>query len=583
MLVDAEKQKQVSFFEVFSWLWGYWKNLKISLIVLVVLTPVAIAFKSYMPIFLSKIFDEFAKKDISMILIKEQVLYFFIFGLIYFIFYIFIQNLRGITNFKLENNFRITAFNHIVTLGQNFFQRFKTGDITTRLIDDVGEHKLAWFACSGIFRFYEAVIRILTCLFFMFKLNISLSIVTILPLAILVYIYSRYSHIATDYSMKTQKAISKLNSFLTTTFDGIRIIKSYNQEKNQEKAFSEVVQNQLKREIDLVKITSVLKLSYSKISEITVILVFLFGGWLVIKGQLTIGALVAFNSYIFMLVWPMMDVGEFIVQGRKTGVSIHRIKELENFKPEVINIEKPLDIPEKINLEFKNLTYYFPNGNTAFKNISFTVKHAQTIAIAGSVGGSKSTLIKLIPRSIDAQEGEILLNGENLKNYDIGQLRQSIGFVTQIPALFSDTIKNNIIFGRENISEEEILRALKISQLEKDLSSFSDGLDTMIGQRGVKVSGGQKQRIAIARAIVKNPKILVLDDCTSALDAETEADLWKSLYDFIPDITVFLVTHRVSTLQKADKIILMERGEIIDIGTHKELALWSDYYRTLYL
>jgi len=583
MLVDTEKQSQVRFFELFAWFWKYWKELKISFIFIVLLTPIAIGFKSYMPMFISKIFDEFAKKNINMAFVKEEVLYFFIFGLIYFSFYIVIQNLRGVTNFRLENNFRVTAFKHIVTLGQNFFQRFKTGDITTRLIDDVAESKLAWFACSGIFRFYEAVIRIGTCLFFMFKLNMFLSIVTVLPLAILVYIYTKYSNVATDYSLKTQKAISKLNSFLTTTFDGIRIIKSYNQEKNQKQAFSQVVSNQLKREIALVKVTSILQLSYSKISEITVILVFLFGGWLVINNKMSIGVLIAFNTYIFMLVWPMMDIGEFIVKGRKTGVSVNRIKELENFKADVFNIEKPLDMPEKINLQFKNLAYNFSNGNIAFRNINFSVKHGETIAIAGSLGSSKTTLIKLIPRSIDPKSGEILLNGENLKDYDISQLRKNIAYVSQIPALFSDTIKNNIIFGRENISEEEILKALKVSQLEKDLSAFPNGLDTMIGQKGVKVSGGQKQRIAIARAIIKKPKILVLDDCMSTLDAETEANLWQSLYNFIPDITIFLVTHKINTLQKADKIILMDKGQIIDIGTHKELSQCSNYYKSLYL
>jgi len=580
---DLKETPQISFFETISWLWKFWGKLKIAMVILIIMTPITMWFRSYTPILIANIFDELVKKSPDHAYIKTEANYFFLFSIIHLVFYIFIQSLRGVVNYRLENDFRISLFSYIITLGQNFFQKFNTGDLVTRLIDDVGEKKLAWFACSGIFRFYEALIKTIQCLFFMFTINALLTWVTIVPLVILVFFYIKASEKTTAYSQRTQEAISKLNSFLTTTIDGIRIVKSYNQEKNQENYFAKVVKNQREKEIELVKASSVIELSYSRLSEIIIIFIFLVGGWLVINNKLSIGSLVAFNSYIFMLIWPMVDIGQFFVKGRGAGVSVQRVSELENFEPDIINIHNPKPLPEgSLDFEFRNLTYIFPNGNKVLKDISFSVKHGQCIAIAGSVGSGKSTFINFLPRIIDPFSGEVWLNGVNLKEFDLVGLRKKIGFVPQNPSLFSDSIRDNILFGRGNISEESLNRAIKVAQLEEEIESFPDKLNTMIGQRGVTLSGGQKQRVAIARAIVEKPEILILDDCTSALDAETESKLWNELYKFMPGITVFLITHRVSTLQKADNIVLLDDGKVSAIGKHFDLIEKSAYYRKIY-
>lgn len=580
---ENKLQEQIPFSETIKWLWKFWGDLKVSMVFLVVITPIAMWFRSYSPIFIGKVIDELGKTNINVEFIKSQIWYFFIYSVAHFTLYAYIQSFRGVINFKLENRFRLGLFNYIIKLGQNFFQRFSTGDLTTRLIDDVSEKKLGWFACSGIFRFYESVIKVAQCLILMYIISPILTVVTFLPLFTLVFIYIKASEKTTGYAQRTQQAISKLNSFLTNTFDGIKIIKSYNQESNQELYFDKVVENQKQKEIELVKVSSVIELSYTRLSEMIIIVMFLIGGYLVINKDIKIGDLVVFNSYIFMLIWPMVDIGQFFIKGRGAGVSVQRVQELENFQPDIVNKpeRKYLDTNDT-NFKFENVSYVFPNGNKVLNNISFNVNEGELIAIVGSVGSGKSTFINFIPRIIDPSEGVVYLNGINLKDYDVDSLRRKIGFVPQNPSLFSDTIKNNIIFGRENISEIELEKAIEVAQLKNEISGFTLGLETLIGQRGVTLSGGQKQRVAIARAIVEKPEILILDDCTSALDAETESILWNELYKFIPGITVFLITHRVSTLQKANNIILFDEGQVVGTGSHRQLVENSDYYRKIY-
>lgn len=574
---------QLSLRETLVWLWSFWRNLRIRLLLLTILTPITVVFKVYTPIFLAQIFDELVKTEISTDIIQEKTLYILGFGVTHFLLYIFVQSMRGITNVGLESSFRIRIFQYIVTLGQSFYQKFTTGDLITRLIDDVSERKLGWFACSGIFRFYEALLIIIGCLFLMFGLNVYLTIATIVPLLITVYFYIKFSSLMTSYAAKTQQAISELNSFLTTTFDGIRIVMSYNQQHHQTRAFAKVVDNQLTKEIALTKITALLQLSYARSAEIIITLIFLLGGWLVIYDYISLGTLIAFNAYILMLVWPMVDIGQFFVKGRGAGVCVHRISELENFRQDIGNARGALPFPSsQVRLEFKNATYIFPNGDCAFEDVCFRIEPRETVAIAGAVGSGKSVFLNLLPRIIEPVRGQVLLNDIELPRYDLQELRTNIGFATQISYLFSDTIKNNITFGRCEITDEQIAVAVRVAQLEQDLKLLSDDLETLIGQRGVKISGGQKQRIAIARAIVNKPAILILDDCTSALDAETEARLWKHLYQFIPDMMVVLVTHRISSLQKTDKIILLEKGKVVDVGTHSSLQ-HSAYYRSLYM
>ncbi len=565
-----------------SWLWPFWVQMPGRLLFLLLLTPLVVAFDVYIPMVIANIFDELKQGQITASFIQDKALQILALGIVHFVLYSIVQSVRGLTNFRFENNFRVRLGGAIIRLGQRFFFRFRTGDVTTRLIDDVSENKLGWFACSGIFRLYEAFITLAGCLFFMFQLHTPLTLMTCLPLVCVAIFYIRTSTRTTAYSQRNQQAISELNSFLTSTLESIRVVKAYRQEQRQIEAFATVVENQRSKEIELVKVSALLQISYSRFSEVIILGIFLLGGWLVIHGQMTIGALIAFNTYIFKLIWPMVDIGQFFIKGRAAGVSVARVKELEDFPPDIHNTAKPKPWPQtRWELSFHQVNYTFANG-TGLHNLTMSLYQGETVAIAGAIGSGKSLCLNLLPRMIEPQTGEILLNDAPLSAYDVHELRRHIGFASQVASLFSESIRDNIRFGRSSISDEDLNQAIRVAQLEQDLPLFPEGIDTLVGQRGVKLSGGQKQRIAIARAIVTRPPILILDDCTSALDAETEARLWKALYQFVPDLLVVVVTHRVSTLQRMDRIFFLQDGYLVASGTDQELRQTNPAYALLY-
>lgn len=568
--------------ETLLWLWPYWRPMWKRLVFLLLATPVAVALNVMIPLLVKQIFDQLQRQGVSTELLLEKSGQILLLGFLHFVCYLVVQSLRGLTNYEFEHAFRARLSTVMLKLGQAFFYRFRTGDVTTRLIDDISEKKLGWFACSGIFRLYEALLTLSGCLVCMWQLHTGLTLLTALPLGLLALIYVRSSRLTLGYSQQSQRAISALNSYLTSTLDGIRVLKAYGQEQRAKQAFGEVVEQQLQRELALARVSSLLEISYTRFSELGVLVIFLLGGWLVIQGQITLGTLMAFNSYIFMLIWPMVDIGQFFIKGRQASISVERVRELEEFPPDPSLSSGFEPLPRgDLELELRELCFSF-GEQPVLQQVSLTARSGQTLALAGAIGSGKSLVLSCVPRMLEPDLGQLWLNQRPLKEYDLGALRQAIGFVSQTPSLFSATIRENILFGREGISDDALAQAVRVAQLEQDLPLFAEGLDTVIGQRGVKISGGQKQRIAIARALVHRPRILILDDCTSALDAETEARFWQALHDFVPGMLVLLVTHRVRTLQQADQIVLLQQGQVVVTGTHIDLAD-HPLYRQLYL
>ncbi len=552
------------------------------LVFLIIATPMMVGFGVWTPQFIKNLFDAMQAQSLTREVLNQNVTLLLGIGLLHFALHSLIQNLRGWTNCYFEHSFRVRLSHVMLRLGLGFFQRFRTGDITTRLVDDISEKKLGWFACSGIFRLYEAFLIIGGCLYCMLQLHVGLTLLTALPMLAVALFYVRSSRQAQTYSQQSQTAISELNAYLTSTLDGIRVVKAYGQEQRASKAFAHVVENQYSKDMALARIKSLLELSYSRFAEIGILVVFLAGGWLVIQGQLKLGSLIAFNNYIFMLLWPLVDVGQFFIKGRQASVSVERVRELENYPPEITQANTPLPWPDSsLELSLNQVSFAYPH-HQILNDISFKAQAGEIIALAGAIGSGKSLLLDLIPRMLEPAQGEIKLNGKALQAYDLEQLRSQIGFVSQTPNLFSASIRENILFGRKGISDHELQAAIQVAQIEQDLPLFSEGLETLIGQRGVKLSGGQKQRIAIARALVHKPHILILDDCTSALDAETEARFWEALRQFVPGMLVLLVTHRVATLQQADQIILLKNGRVAAQGNHQQLSQ-NSLYQQLYL
>ena len=419
----------------------------------------------------------------------------------------------------------------------------------------------------------------------MVSIHPVLTLWTAVPLPILVLIYMKSSAVLDRRFDFLQKKISNVNDAMEACFSGIRVIKAYTRENDQRKRFARAAENRQAAEISAVKAHTIIESLWMYVWQFGIVIILLAGGYYVINGSLSIGEFIAFDSYVLFLIYPMFDVGNFLVKGLRAAVSIKRLIELEEH-PEMVDAfegEKRIsELPEG-RVEFENVSFRFPGmERDILHDLDFTAEPGRRVALVGRVGSGKSWAARLIPKLVNPTAGRILLDGVDLREYDIGDLRRYIGYVPQEPILFSDSIENNIRFHRESISDETLNWAVEISQLRDDLNGFPEGLQTKIGVRGMSISGGQKQRLALARALVGQPKILILDDCTSALDADTEAELWDRLHEVMPDLTCFIITHRPATLEKADEVIVLDDGEIVEQGTHIDLILQEGLYCRLY-
>ncbi len=582
-----------------KWFWKYYKHYRYVLAVLLLLTPVQTVFQVSIPRLIEFIID-YAKTgqvsqnsaairiaeigaDLGLSVAASFVLTLIGIGFIAFVLYAFVQSHRGWMNIKLEWLFRQNAFNGITIKGPDFFNRFRTGDLVTRMTDDVAE-KLSWFACSGIFRLYEALMMVIFTVAMMAAIDPILTLWTAGPLPILILIFFKSSSTLDRRYDKLQKNISRFNNIMEACFSGIRVIKAYAREDAQKRKFDDVALDRRAAEISAVKATTVVDSLYFYIWQFGIIIALLAGGYLVINANLTLGKLVAFIYYIVYLVFPMFDIGQFLVKSRQSAVSINRLTELEKVPPMVEddgNMAVDSDIKGRLN--FENVDFSFPGSiRKIIERISFDIEPGQTVALVGKIGSGKTWLVNMIPRLVDPTGGIIRLDGRDLREFNLEDLRRNIGYVPQEPVLFSDTVKSNIRFGRDEITDDTLRWAIEVSQLKNEIADFPDGINTRIGTRGMAISGGQKQRLALARALVGKPKIVILDDCTSALDSSTEAALWDRLHEVLPDMTAIVITHRPDTLERADRIFVLDEGKIVESGSHFELMDKGGIYSKIY-
>jgi ATP-binding cassette subfamily B protein len=416
----------------------------------------------------------------------------------------------------------------------------------------------------------------------MYSIDVTLTNYTLLPLPILsvaIYVLSR---IINKRSTIVQQYLSKLTANAQETFSGISILKSYGIEQNAISEFGELSITAKEKNINLFKAQALFFPLMILLIGLSNILVVYIGGLRYIAGEITIGVIAEFIMYVNMLTWPVAVVGWVTSIVQQAEASQERINEFLKHEPEIKNSAKT---SSKINgeIEFKNVTFTYDDTNiTALKNLSFILKQGETLAILGNTGSGKSTILNLVARLYDTDSGEVLIDGKNIKDLNLDDVRQNIGFVPQEAFLFSDTIKNNIKFGDNNASDAKIEQAAKNAFIHHNIIEFNDGYNTYVGERGVTLSGGQKQRVSIARALIKEPKILILDDCLSAVDTETEETILNNLYKVSKNKTTLIVSHRISSVKNADKIIVVENGSIIQQGTHDQLVNKAGYYKELF-
>ncbi|MEN2413020.1 ABC transporter ATP-binding protein [Flavobacterium mesophilum] len=482
----------------------------------------------------------------------------------------------------IEFDLKNEVFKQYEILSQNFYKQNRTGDLMNRISEDVS--KVRMYVGPAVMYTINTFIRFAIVIIYMYNVSPLLTLYTILPLPILSYCIFKLSSEINKRSTTFQQYLSKVSSFTQEIFSGIRVIKAYSLENQHQNNMIDLADESKKKSLDLAKVQSLFGPLMIALIGISNLVVIYFGGVMYINGSIpNIGTIAEFILYVNMLTWPVASLGWVSSMVQEAEASQKRLNEFLKLEPEIKN-NNPNSSEIHGSIAFENVSYTYEDTNIeALKNVTFSVKNGETLAILGKTGSGKSTILSLISRFYDVTEGRITIDQNEISTLNLNDLRNSIGMVPQDAFLFSDTIKNNIKFGNENATDEEVIEAAKNAVVHDNIVAFNKQYDTILGERGITLSGGQKQRVSIARAIIKDPAILLFDDCLSAVDTETEETILSNLFEICKNKTTIIVSHRVSSAKNADKIIILEDGKIIQQGSHNQLINQDGYYSSLYL
>jgi ATP-binding cassette subfamily B protein len=481
---------------------------------------------------------------------------------------------------RIENELRRELFEQLERLDQRFFQRMRTGDIMARATNDLSAvQQLLGMGLSSIFNtvvIFTAAVVLMLLIDWQLTL-LSVSLLTLLSLGFLVLgpqIQKRF--------LRVQEQFAALSSKAQENFSGIRVVKAYVQEDAEQRSFRAINQEYVDANIAWARINSALWPLFGTLAGLAAVVMLYVGGQHVVQHRLTLGQFVQFNTYLILLSWPMIALGWVSNLFQQGAASLNRIEEILHQAPAIASPPQPLR-PQTIRgeLTFESVSFRYAD-EPIFENLSLHVPAGSTLALVGTTGSGKSTLVRLLARVYDPQEGRILIDGIDIRDLPLEVLRRQIGYVPQEAFLFSETLAENIMLGAPDAPAEAVERAAELSQLSADLEQFPNGLQTMIGERGVTLSGGQKQRTAIARAVLKDPAILVLDDALSSVDTRTEEAILRGLRGFMEGRTSIVIAHRISTIRDADQIVVLEEGRVVEQGSHARLLSEGGEYARLY-
>ena len=480
----------------------------------------------------------------------------------------------------IEYDQKNQIYSHYQSLDANFYKQQTTGDLMNRISEDVS--KVRMYTGPAIMYIANTIVTSITILIFMLQVNYTLTLLVFFPLPILSFLIYKVSDLINKQSTAVQQELSKLTSQAQETFAAIRVIKAYNRESFFSDQMQQKNESYKKISLKLTAIESLFAPVMALMIGLSVLMTIWYGGKLVIANKIEPGNITEFILYVFRLTWPFASLGWITSLVQRAKASQKRINEFLDTKPIVTNSNFSI-YPIIGDITFKNVSFVYPeNQIKALKNISFQLKSGQTLGITGLVGSGKSSILNLLTRQYDASEGEILIDNKNIKYHNLQLLRKNCGIVPQEVFLFSDTIYNNIAFGGQEklVTQSEVELAAKQAGVYDNIVSFPEQFETIVGERGVTLSGGQKQRISIARAIINKPKLLIFDDCLSAVDSETETLILSNLKNEMKDKSSIIVSHRISSLKHADVIIYMNGGRIIELGTHDQLMeLKKNYFQ----
>lgn len=499
----------------------------------------------------------------------------------YIITYIWHYQLFG-GAFVLERLLRSRLMRHFLRMTPTFYERNRTGDLMARSTNDLGA--VAQTAGFGILTLIDSTLFMITILIVMAGLiSVKLTLAALLPLPLMALAMKHYGKKIHERFMDAQDAFGDLNDQVLESVSGVRVIRAFVQEEASQERFSAKTNEVLGKNIAVARIDALFEPTMKILVGTSYLIGLCYGGYLVFHNEITLGELVSFNVFLGMLIWPMFAIGELINIMQRGNASLDRVNETLGYKPDVADASAPIHVEEPSSLQFRNVTFRYPSSTVDnLIDVSFKLRQGQTIGIVGRTGSGKTTLLKQLLREYPLGHGDISISGASLGNLKIDHLLGWIGYVPQQPILFSRTIRENIFFGLKEGSEEDLQRALERASFAKDIQFLPDGLETLVGEKGVALSGGQKQRVSIARALIADPEILLMDDALSAVDGKTEAEIIEGIRTERAGKTTLITTHRLSAVQHADWIIVLDEGRIVQEGTHEQLLERGGWYREQY-
>ena len=484
----------------------------------------------------------------------------------------------------IEYDLRNDLFAHLQKLPLSFYHSYRTGDLMSRVINDISSVRMLLGA--GVLNLINAPLYYLFAVTLMFTMDARMTLVVILVYPMMAWVFRNFRGKIQQVSLKVQQQMSALSSHVQENLSGMHVVKAYGREQSQTHRFVELNEEYQRRNMDMAQLRGLIGPFMQGINGITVLIVIWYGGMRIISGDLMIADVVAFIAYLNILAWPTAAFGWMLSLLERGRASMERLEEIFKAEPEIASPPLAHSVPDSQGgLEFRDVWFTYDskdNGRAVLKNISFDLPRGHKLGIVGRTGAGKSTLVQLIPRLYDVSSGEIRIGGRDIRTLSLSELRRFVGYVPQDPFLFSTSLRSNLAFGNDEASDEEMQHAVRVASLDNEVGIFTQGLDTVVGERGIALSGGQKQRATLGRALVFNSPILILDDCLSSVDAQTENEILRALRDTLKEKTCIIISHRISAVREADNILVLDEGEVVEKGNHQELLRKGGIYADLF-